>query len=184
MTARQRWLRLLSPSLLLLALVAPASAADPDYARFFGEYEGVAISGGSGKTDTRDIRARIGPTSKGFTVNWLMTIHRASGTDKRVEYTMTFLPTKRDSVYSAAMSLDAFGNAVPLDPMKGDPYVWARIEGPTLTIYALTVTDHGGYDLQVFDRKLVPGGGMDLKYSRIVDGQVQRTVTGRLKKVR
>ena len=81
------------------------------------------------------------------------------------------------------MALDAFGNAVPLDPMKGDPYVWARIQGQSLTLYALTVTEHGGYDLQVFDRKLVPGG-MELKYSRVVDGQAQRAITGRLKKTR
>ena len=183
MAARRLWSRLLVPSLLLFAPVSPAAAADPDYRRFFGEYVGEAVSGDSGRVETRDISAKIGPAPKGFTVSWLMNIHRVSGKEKHVEYSMTFLPTKRDNIYSAAMALDAFGNAVPLDPMKGDPYVWARIEGQTLTLYALTVTERGGYDLQVFDRKLVPGG-MELRYSRVVDGQAPRVITGRLRKVR
>ena len=27
------------------------------------------------------------------------------------------------------MRADVFGNAVPLDPLAGDPYMWARLEG-------------------------------------------------------
>jgi hypothetical protein len=81
------------------------------------------------------------------------------------------------------MRTDVFGNAVPLDPMSGDPYLWARIEGNTFWMYALLVTDEGGYEMQTYERTLT-AGGMDLRYSRIRDGEVLRTITGKLKKVK
>lgn len=168
---------------LLALVVAVDRAHAQDYKQFFGEYVGEAVSGEGAKVEKRDIRAKISAANKGFSLNWIMNIHRTSGKEKRVEYTMTFQPTGRKNIYSAAMSFDAFGNAVPLDPLKGDPYVWARIEGQVMNLYALTVTDDGGYEMQVYERKLVPGG-MDLKYSRVLDGQVQRTITGKLKKVK
>ena len=176
------------PALVLLlligALARPGAGADPpEYEKFFGEYVGQAAAAGTGKVETRDIRATIGPLNQGFTVAWVMNIHRVSGKEKHVEYKMTFLPTDRKSLYSAAMRMDAFGNAVPLNPIKGDPYVWARIDGQILSIYAMTITETGGYDMQVYDRKLVPGG-MDLKYSRVLDGEVLKTITGKLKKIR
>ena len=45
-----------------------------------------------------------------------------------------------------------FGHQVPLDPLKGDPYVWCRIVGRVLTLYSLQITDDGGYDLQIYER--------------------------------
>ena len=171
------------PACLLLLAAAVVRTEAQDYKQFFGEYVGEAVFGDGGKIEKRDIRAKIGPATTGFSVNWVMNIHRPSGKEQHVEYTMTFLPTSRKNVYSAAMSFDAFGNPVPLDPMKGDPYVWARIEGQTLNLYALTVTEAGGYEMEVYERKLVPGG-MDLRYSRVVDGQFLRTITGKLKKVK
>jgi hypothetical protein len=49
--------------------------------------------------------------------------------------------------------------------------------------YALFVTENGGYEMQTYEYTLVPGG-LDLRYSRVRDGEVLRTVTGKLKKVR
>ncbi len=76
-----------------------------------------------------------------------------------------------------------FGNAVPLDPLKGDPYVWARVEGDTLTVFALHVLEDGGYEMQTYARKRIPEG-IDLKYSRIRDGETLRTVEGTLFEVK
>jgi hypothetical protein len=50
-------------------------------------------------------------------------------------------------------------------------------------MYALLVTDEGGYEMQTYERTLT-AGGMDLRYSRIRDGEVLRTITGKLKKVK
>jgi hypothetical protein len=75
------------------------------------------------------------------------------------------------------MRKDLFGQAVPLDPLEGDPYVWARIDGDTLSVHALLITETGGYELQAYNRTLIEGG-LRLEYSRVRDGKVLRTVTG------
>lgn len=116
-------------------------------------------------------------------MKWTVVIKRGSGKPRKVEYTITFLPSKRPDIFSSAMRTDVFGNAVPLDPLNGDPYIWARLDGPKFWMYALFVTDTGGYEMQTHERTLVPGG-MDLRYSRVRDGEVLRTVTGKLKKIR
>lgn len=171
-------------SFLVLALTPQPTFAQGDaIQKFYGHYVGEAVSDAEGDIDTRDIRAEILARDKGFTVNWVMVIKKATGRAKRADSSIQFLPSPRAGIYTSAMRVDVFGNSVPLDPMKGDPYVWARVDGSTLTIHALIVTDSGGYEMQVYERTLAPGG-MSLKFARVVDGQVLRTVTGALKKVK
>lgn len=175
-------------TLLLLGLIAPLAPAvaygdSAPLQRFFGQYVGEAVADAEGDLDKRDIRAEISPLEKGFTVRWIMVVRKASGKTKRDDYSLNFVPTQRPNIYSSAMRTNAFGNAVPLDPLRGDPYVWARVEGSTLMIHALIVTDTGGYELHVYERTLTPTG-MSLKFSRVVDGRVLRTATGTLKKTR
>ena len=169
--------------LTLVLAERTARAQSPAYQKFFGEYVGELISESKGAVEKRDINAKIAPHKNGFTVTWVLTIRKAAGKVQRDDTTVTFQPTNRENIYSAGMRVDVFGNAVPLDPLRGDPYLWARIEGQMLTIHALTVTENGGYEMQRYDRTLTPGG-MDLRYSRVRDGQVLRTITGKLKKVR
>jgi hypothetical protein len=171
----------LAGSILLAASTAEGQGGGIE--RFYGTYTGEAVSESGNELDKRDISAEITPQGKGFKVKWTVVIKRGKDQPRRVEYTITFLPSKRADIYSSAMRTDVFGNAVPLDPLAGDPYIWARIEGPKLWMYALFVTETGGYEMQTYERTLVPGG-MDLRYSRIRDGEVLRTVTGKLKKTR
>jgi hypothetical protein len=170
---------------LLLALPGlPGPArAQTDLRRFFGTYAGEAIVEGSADLEKRDINAEISAQGKGFSVKWMMVIRKKTGPPRKVEYTIGFQPTKRAGLYSSAMRTDVFGNAVPLDPMNGDPYLWARIEGNTLWMYALLVTEEGGYEMQTYERTLT-ADGMNLRYSRIRDGEVLRTVTGKLKRAK
>ena len=63
-----------------------------------------------------------------------------------------------------------------LDPMAGEPYVWARIDGDTLSLYSIYVTENGGYEIQQYDRTLAEGG-LDLKFSSVRNGEIQRTVS-------
>ena len=79
------------------------------------------------------------------------------------------------------MKKNVFGKSVPLDPIKGEPYVWARIHGKTLTVHAMMVTDDGVYEMQVYDRTIT-GNGMDLKFSRVRDGKTPKLITGSLLK--
>ena len=94
---------------------------------------------------------------------------------------MDFLPSQRPGIFAAAMQRNVFGHAVQLDPMKGEPYVWGRIVGETLTVYSLFLHDDGRYELQQFDRTLVEGG-LQLNYTAIRDGVPQRSVETFLKR--
>lgn len=172
-------------SCLVALLLAPAlaHAMPPGFERFFGEWVGEAVSETGGEVETRDIRAKIVPEGKGFSVTWIMVIHKATGKDKRTEHSIKFQPTSRPGIYSSAMRVDTFGNARPLDPLRGDPYMWARTDGSALMIYALIITDSGGYEMHVYERTLTPAG-MNLKFSRVRDGEVLRTITGTLKRAR
>ena len=54
---------------------------------------------------------------------------------------------------------------------------WAAIAGPTLHLYTFVVLDDGRYEMQIYDRVLTDKG-IDIRYERIVDGQVMRRITG------
>ena len=51
----------------------------------------------------------------------------------------------------------------------------------TLSVFTLTITDTGGYEMHVYDRK-VAGDEMDLRFTRLEDGRVVRLVSGRLRR--
>lgn len=168
-------------TLLLFGLGADAGAQP--YQKFIGEYEGTGIIDPDGSLETRDIRVKIDETDKGFKVTWVSVSRGGGGRSKRKSYTVEFQPSKRNGIYSAAMRTDMFGNRVPLDPLAGDPYVWARIDGNALIVYAMLINDEGGYEMQVYKRTLTPTG-LDLSYSRVRDGEKLRTVTAELKRIR
>ena len=106
----------------------PCTAAE-NYERFYGDYVGEAISETAGKIEQRDLRVSINPIEDGFSVNWVVVTTKISGKVKRKEYTVNFKPSGRENIYRSAMRKNLFGQTVPLDPLKGDPYVWARIVG-------------------------------------------------------
>ena len=168
-------------SILLTAAIAEAQGGGVE--RFYGAYAGDAVSESGDGLDKRDINAEIAPQGKGFKVSFTVVVKRGSDKPRRDEYTIAFLPTKRPGIFSSAMRADVFGNAVPKDPLVGDPYMWARIDGEKLWRYALFVTEAGGYEMQTYEYTVVPGG-MTLRFSRVRDGEVLRTVTGKLKKIR
>ena len=66
--------------------------------------------------------------------------------------------------------------------MNGGELSWARITGNTLTVFLMSVRDDGAYELQQYDRKILPTG-MELVFTRLRDRDTVRTVKGRLVKV-
>ncbi len=159
-----------------------SSKAGYEYEKFVGEYMGEGISETGGALRKRDLKVEIRPNGESFILTWVSVIHNDDGTLKRKTYTVQFKPKGRDGLYGSAMRSDMFGNQVPLDPLKGEPYVWARISGDTLFVYAMLIIEEGGYEMQVYERTLTPSG-MDLTYSSVRDGQKMRTVHGTLKRV-
>lgn len=155
--------------MLLLPLQALA-----DISRFTGRYYGsVEIVKTDGDTDPRDMNVEIREMRKGFTLKWTSTTEKDDGRRKTKAYEIEFLPSGRDGVFSAAMTRNVFGHSVPLNPMEGEPFVWGRITGDTLTVFSLFIHPNGDYEMQQYDRTLA-GGGLDLVYISRLNGEPQR----------
>ncbi|MEM7407526.1 MAG: hypothetical protein AAF458_19700 [Pseudomonadota bacterium] len=171
--------------IVLLALccsVAASAAGQTPIKAFFGNFVGQAISESGGEISTRDIAVDIKEHKKGFRLSWTTTTRRGDGRVKRKEHTVDFVPSGSSNVYASAMRRNLFGKAVPMDPLKGDPYVWARLDGPTLIVHALVITEDHGYEMQTYRRTLTDKG-MELVFHRVRDGERLRDVTGTLVKV-
>lgn len=181
--------RTLAPIGLLFVLcvaVAGARAGAVDHVpieAFYGKYIGHSeVEFGEGLSE-RDFNVEIEPRDgHGFIVTWVTFTHRADGTMKRKTYSIEFRPTQREGIYSSAEETDLFGARVPRDPMEGEPYTWATLRGKVLTVYALIITDDGGYELQQYDRALTDDGLL-LDFTRIRNGEELRRITGTLMRV-
>ena len=166
----------------LLAALGTAHASD-GITPFIGEYRGRAISDSGSGLKERDLSVVIEPQRKGgFAVEWTTISRSSSGRLRKKSYTVEFITTKRENIFSSAMKTNVFGGRQAMDPLEGDPYFWSRIDGQTLTIYALLITDEGSYEIQVYERTLTEAG-MDLRFSRVRDGQVLKQINGTLERV-
>ena len=164
---------------LIVLVVAPRSAS-AQIEPFVGSYSGSAeVVRADGSTQQRDLSVEISKNRKGFTVQWTTITIKSEDRTKEKSYEIDFVPSNND-LYAAAMKKNLFGHEVQLDPMKGEPYVWSQITGDTLTVYAFFVDAAGGYEIQQYDRTLAEGG-LDLEFTSIQDGEVQRTLSAFLK---
>ncbi|MEM1073013.1 MAG: hypothetical protein AAF665_13440 [Pseudomonadota bacterium] len=165
-----------------MMFVAFAFGARADIAPFLGSYTGSAeVVSANGESRDRDMSVDISEQDEGFRVSWTSSTYRKDGSVNEKSYTVDFVPTEREGVYAAAQKKNVFGHLVQLDPMKGEPYVWGQIDGDSLTVYSMFVTESGGYEMQEFDRKLAPGG-LNLDFRRVRNGEILRTVSTFLEK--
>ncbi|WP_235216098.1 hypothetical protein [Ruegeria halocynthiae] len=169
-------------SALFWAVFSTVQAHAGNIAPFVGDYIGSAnIVDDDGSETPRDMSVSIHEAKDGFNVSWTTTTYKADGRVKAQKFSIDFKQSERSDVYSAAMKRNVFGHEVPLDPMQGEPFVWGRIEGQTLTVFSLFIAENGGYELQQFDRTLADGG-LNLAFSRFHNGIKSRSVETFLKK--
>ncbi|WP_323783222.1 hypothetical protein [Leisingera sp.] len=143
-------------------------------AQFSGEYAGsVDVVKADGDIDPRDMSVTIHEMKKGFTIEWTATTEKDDGRKKTKTYEIEFLQSGREGVYSAAMTRNVFGHAVPLNPMEGEPFVWGRLTGDTLTVFSLFIHPNGDYEMQQYDRTLADGG-LELVYISRLNGEPRR----------
>jgi len=160
-----------------LALVGAVYANSPVIKAFEGVYSGSAeLVSTTGEISNRDMSVEIKETKDGFLVAWSTTSIRANGSINEKDYLIEFVPSERDGVFAAAMERNVFGHEVQLDPMKGEPFVWARIQDATLSVFSLFVDEAGDYELQQFDRSLADGG-LQLDFKAVRNGETTRTVS-------
>lgn len=174
---------LMSAIILLLAMVDVSVAATTDrpIADFYGRYVGQSISGETMGLSARDLAVTIKSHKRGFVIDWTTVIHKRGGKVSRKSYSILFHPTQRGHIYRSLMVRDPFGNLVPLDPMRGQPYVWARVLGDTLSVFMMLITDDGGYEIQAYHRTLT-ADGMKLRFTRQHEDKTLKVVVATLKK--
>ncbi len=160
-------------------------AADNVWSAFYGTFQGSAEEIVTGEISERELTVVIKPwEDKGFTVEWQTVIHRAGGEKKMTDLSIDFYPSARPGIYASAMRTDVFGQAVPYDPVgeNADPYVWAGLDGNTLTVSALYIVEGGGYEMHVYKRSL-SDDGLSLEFERMSDGEKVTKVAAQLKSV-
>lgn len=171
--------------LLTVVLIFPSMAhaqgsKDLALAAFFGIFRGggVAESGDNPqfRTAMRDSQVEIrAAEGNGFRIAWATTAPRGNPnqpTAKTKTTEMTFKAGAKPGMFEAVPQ----GN-----PLAGQDFAWARLKRQTLTIYSMTTTPEGGYEMQRWDRTL-QGIGMEMTYTRISDGEPTRSVKARLTK--
>ena len=163
------------PLLVLLFLLLPGLAIASDIDRFVGTYAGQAEFEENGTIQKRDMSTTIAETGDGFTITWTSVTYKSDGRTKSKTYEIEFTPSQRDNIYQAAMKSNLFGKAVPLDPLAGEPFVWARLVGDTISLYSLFINEIGEYEIQEFHRTLVEQG-LDLVFLRVRNGAPEREI--------
>ncbi len=165
----------------ILFAAAPVQAQDATPKAFYGLYSGTGIARSKDSfyfgITMRDLDVEIRPVEGGgFSVKWT-TVLRQGGTpespDVRKKSTLlNFAPVEGGKLYKGVGRTD---------PYSEDGMAWARISGRTLTVYIMTISDSGKYNLQSYART-ISGRGMDLDFTRIKDGDTTRSVKAKLVK--
>ena len=153
-----------------------------DFDSFVGHYAGstTIVGNTEGTASSREIAVDISKHKKSFRINW-STTKAKSGKSK--EYTIDFVPTKRDHIYAAAQKVNVFGGKKPLDPLQGDPYMWARFTGKSMKILGLLINEQGEFELFSYTRTLHDDGqAMSLRYLRLDETGEQRVIEGELRR--
>ncbi len=162
--------------ILILLLIAPVGVRAADFTPFIGEFAGYANVETADGAERRNMSVEITREGKGFAISWETMIHNAAGNTRKKSYNIRFVPSRRDGIYASAMKTNVFGHDVPLDPLAGEPYVWARIQGDTLTVHSLHINESGEFEIQRYDRTLVEEG-LRLEFVTVRDDGPQKSVT-------
>jgi hypothetical protein len=169
------------------ALALPASAADvvPALKDIMGVYLGRATAKEheTGATEERDIDVEVMPFERnGFRIRWVnVTLvdgkRNVPGVRRRVSE-LAFRPARSARHFVEAPAVNLFAEREEAAPMGGDPVRWAVLDAAGLHVYSFVILDDGRYELQTYTRKRA-GGFLDLRYERVVDGKLARSIEGR-----
>lgn len=160
---------------MILATLVPMPSLAAGIDAFVGSYSGTAEFIENGEQKRRDMSTVIEKTDDGFSVHWTSVSYKSDGRVKEKSYTIEFVSSQRDNIFASAMKTNVFGKQVPLDPLKGEPFVWARLEGADLTVFSLFINEAGDYEMQEYHRTLADGG-LELEFKRVRNGAEERAV--------
>ena len=171
--------------LMLLTVLVSVVGYGPSYgyqgdplAPFYGHYVGKTTDGAVDVTAMRNAEVIISPVKNGFNLQWATVIHRENKTVTR-RFSIDFHHRGSSNVYGSAMKINTFGHQVPLDPLDGEPFLWAVVDGAVLVVHSLLIFKDGSYEMQSYERRSTKMG-LDLRFTRIRNGTVMKAVQGKL----
>ena len=159
----------------------PGAAQDVSASAFHGHWQGSGVSESqvsiNFRMTARDLDVVITPAGDGFSLAWT-TVQRQKGDPNKPNVVrkgseIVFQPSGRAGLWHDAQSTKA---------KAGDRYAWSRIEDNTLITQIIEVDGEGRSDHHVY-RRTLSGSGMALEFRRLVDGELVRTVDGKLIKI-
>ena len=178
--------------LLLIGILAagPAFAQGDLPAAFYGDWQGKELTANEGsaggEVTAADLSVRIEPDGTGFRMHWTALAREGPG-DALVRHAVEarFAPSDRPGVFAfdpeqSSMLLRLFGDPATSNPLEGEPLLWARLDGETLSVYGLTINREGGFDLYQHVRTL-SGDGMTARQIHRTEHEVV-TLEGRLQR--
>ena len=166
-----------------LAFAPRASAQDegsPEITleSFFGTWRGTGIEEDDDElffaVTARDISVTIDPAQNGFRLIWTAAMRDGNPDRPEVRLREAGLKFLRDDDMPNLFVAEGSG-----DPLSGGVMSWARLHESTLSVFQMTLNEEGGYELTSYDRTL-SDVGMELVFRRLREGDVVRTVRGRL----
>jgi len=155
---------------------------------FFGVYVGRAqVFGPEGTVvEERDLDIVITPGKRrGFHIDWI-TVRLVDGRRdvpgvKRRRLQSVF-EDEQDGRFVEDMRGSLFAKRKKRDLMAGDALRWARILGNTLSVYSFGILEDGRYEMQVYQRTRTDLG-LDIRFRRVVDDELTRSISGSAVKV-
>jgi hypothetical protein len=177
-----------------LVLIGVILAASPAFgqsglpASFHGDWQGKELSVDDGSAELEatadDLSVRIAPDGSGFRMTWTALSREGSGGPlARHLVEARFEPADRPGVFvfnpkQSSLLLRLFGDPATSNPLEGEPLLWARLEGETLSVYGLAINLDGSFDLYQHVRTLT-GEGMTARHTHRTERGVV-TLEGRL----
>jgi hypothetical protein len=156
----------------IFGAAAPAFAQNDDFTPFLGSYTGHVVIDGSKGPETRNLIVLIEREGEGFAVRWSTITEKPSGDSKEDSYFATFRRATANLYHTTGKNFD-FGGA------HGTTY--AKIVDDRMTVVANLIMPDGHYEVQTYERILVPGG-LKLTYKRRRDGQEMKSIEAILKR--
>ncbi|HSA80381.1 MAG TPA: hypothetical protein VLE23_06130 [Geminicoccaceae bacterium] len=172
----------------LLLAAASGAAADVTIQDFSGDWRGAELrTSGDDKGlqfTPEDLDVQIRGNGDGFHMTWTGFSRQDGGELTRQKTEASFTPTDRPGVYAfdpggVSLLSRLFADPATGNPLTGETLLWARLVGPTLTVYSLAIDSHGGFDLERYARTLTDEG-MTVRYTRRIENDLILTIEGRL----
>lgn len=132
----------------LAALAADRSSIEA----FVGSWRGQKAPSATDALPPDMLSLDVQEGADGFRISWLDLGSRNRGNVGVDKLDASFSATNRAGVFeyaptSSSLLTRMFASPKTGNPLKGETLLWARVDGPTLTVYSMKIDLNGGFDL-------------------------------------